>query len=446
MYPTLFRSIISPIAEYSKKTSIQRYLRWLNKTQWMKPEELKELQNKKLRALIKHAYENVPYYNNLFKKLNLLPKDIKSKSDLTKLPYLTKDIISKNFRELQAVNIDKSQILEAHSSGTTGEPLKFYLTRDAYSYGWAQTFRCWGWSGYKLGDPYIKISPESRKNWSEKFQDRMMNCMFISTKDINEKIAWNKLQMMKKFRPKIIRSYVSPMYLLAKYAEKFDIKIQPSAVMTTGEKLFSHYRKLIESQFTCDVFDCYGGESTPLAFECERHEGYHLCEETSIVEILKDGLPASSQELGEIAFTNLDNYAMPFIRYKLEDVGRLSDDFCPCGRGLSLMSSIEGRSSDMVITPDKNVLVVNFFTNLFKDIEGISQFQVIQESIDEINIKILKNEKFDETCIEYIKSQIKMYSGEEMYINIEYVESIPLTKSGKRRFVVSKVPLDTLWK
>ncbi len=443
MYSKLFRRIIFPLIEISEGTKIQKYLKLLEKTQWWKPEDIKKMQDRKLRALIKHAYEHVPYYHRLFRELNLHPDDIKTREDLRKLPFLTKDIIRKNFKDMKARNIKGSQFLEVHSSGTTGEPLKFYISKDVYSYSWAQTLRCWGWAGYKLGEPYVKVDMEERKKSLKRIQDRLMRCLHIGASTINENSAEEHLKRIKRFNPKIIRSYASPAFLLARYAREFDIKIQPNAVMTTGEKLFPHYRETIEEQFDCEVFDCYGGEATPLAFECEMHDKYHLCDETAIVEILRGNEQVSPGEIGEIVFTNLDNYAMPFIRYKVGDVGIPSDEMCECGRGLSCMESIEGRVGDLVVTPSGNFLLPNFFTNLFKDIEGVNKFRILQENQYRIDIKLVKNEKFTKEDADYILKKIKGMVGEDVEVNIEFVDSIPPTRSGKERFVISKV---NIWK
>lgn len=447
LYPRFFRKIVFPAAEFFQKTDIQKKLARLTKTQWLTHEEILRLQNEKLRALIHHAYANVPYYHAVFKELGLRPEDIKSKKDLEKIPFLTKEIIRRHSEELRAKNVPLSMTLPAHSSGTTGEPLKFLISRSAYSMGWAQTFRCWEWGGYRFGDPYVKISPERRNGWRKNLQDRMMNTKFISALDLNRQSISQKIRETVAFNPVIIRSYASPMYFMAKFADPKDLDgFSPAAITTTGEKLLPHYRQCIESTFHCQVLDAYGGESTPLAFECDHHQGYHLCEESSIVEILKNDMPAGCGEMGEIAFTNLDNYAMPFIRYKVGDLGTLSDEFCSCGRGLAMMKAIEGRSSDLIIAPNKNALTVNFFTDLFKDIAGIDQFQVIQDTLENITVKIVKSQDFSISSCSTILAEMRKYGGEDMKITFEYPESIPMTTSGKRRFIISKVPLDALWK
>ena len=148
MYSSVFRTLVFPALEFYSGTNIQQHLAALNKSQWWSKEQIEELQNKKLRALIHHAYNNVPYYHRIFSQLGIKPEDIKTKDDLKKIPVLTKEDIRKNLPDLIARNVPKSQMIESHSSGSTGEPLKYYIDKQSYSAGWAQTFRCWRWAGF----------------------------------------------------------------------------------------------------------------------------------------------------------------------------------------------------------------------------------------------------------------------------------------------------------
>jgi len=436
-----YKNVIFSMMEFIKGTSIQKYLRWLNKTQWLKPEELKRIQNKKLRALVKHAYENVPYYHHTFRVLNLKPDDIKSKDDLQKVPILTKEMIRKNFSDLIAVNMSRSRFIETRSSGSTGKPLRFFIDKKAYSHGWAQTFRCWSWAGFSIGDPYVKIGAEPRTKFWKKLQDRLMNCLYIPREDIfNAGDYW--IKKMKDKRPKIIRGYPSYIYILAKIVNDMNVDINPNAVMTTGEILTPQYRDTIEEAFNCKVFDCYGGEATPIAFECELHKSYHICDEIVIVEVVKGNEMA---DIGEIVITNLDNYVMPFIRYKIQDLGRMGNGVCPCGRGLSLLDSIEGRTGSIVLTPNGRILLPLFFTDLFRNLNGINQFQIIQNNVNKIKIKIVKNEKFTYDELRFVVSKLKSVDA-ELDITVEFVDEIPPLNSGKTAIVISKFSIEDAWR
>jgi len=134
-YSRMTQNLVLPLSDVVLGRSVSKHLKFLDKSQWWSPEELKEYQNEKLRALVKHAYTNVPYYHNLFKERKLIPDDIKTTDDLLKLPMLTKEIIRKNFpHRIVARSIPKKQMMFQGSSGSTGEPLQYYITKDAYSF------------------------------------------------------------------------------------------------------------------------------------------------------------------------------------------------------------------------------------------------------------------------------------------------------------------------
>jgi phenylacetate-CoA ligase len=442
MYSSVFRILVFPALELYKGTTIQQHLAVLNKSQWWSKEQIEELQNKKLRALIRHAYDNVPYYHRIFLQQGITPDDIRTKKDLDKIPVLKKEDIRKNLPDLLARNVPRSEMIETHSSGSTGEPVKYYIDKRSYSAGWAQTFRCWSWAGFQLGDPYVKISLNPRTSTIKKIQDRLLQSKYIFGMGITDSNIRHEIDEIRQFNPKIIRNYGSHMYAMAKLMEKNNIFYEGASIATTGSTLYPHYRAVIEKQFNSKVFDAYGGESTAVSFECEEHNGYHICDEDVVVELLKENDHVAPGELGRVVFTNLNNFAMPIIRYDIKDIARHTDEPCPCGRGLSLMKSIEGRDSDIISTPGGDFIVVEFFVILFEYMTGVDQFQVTQDALDHLTIKIVKNPQFTDGELHHIRDEIQKRAGNEVRIAIEFVDEIPLSgRSGKRRLVISHVPL-----
>jgi phenylacetate-CoA ligase len=441
LYSTLFRNVLFPVMEKYQGSSIQKNLEILKKTQWQKKQEIQNLQTKRLKAMIKHAYDHVPYYRRIFNEAHIYPDDIKTTKDLEKIPVLTKDTIRHNLTDLIATNIPKKNILERNSSGSTGAPLKYYIDRDTYSFGWAQTFRCWSWAGYSLGDSYVKIT-HPRKTVLKKIQDVVMNCTLIPAFQINEMNIQAIVKTIKSSKPVILRGYPSSVYLLSRIIEHEEIKdVKIKSVMTTGDTLLPEFRDSIQKNLNCAIFDAYGGEGTTVAFECEEHHGFHIAEEGVIVEYLNSYGDPSTDDYGELCLTNLTNYAMPLIRYNIQDIGRRSDEMCPCGRELSLLKSIEGRSTDIIVTPGKKLLTIHFFSTFLKNYTGLLQYQIIQEVLDKLTINVVKDDTYQNENTQKIITECKDRIGEEIDIRIEFVNEIPLLKSGKRRFVISKIPL-----
>lgn len=125
------------------------------------------------------------------------------------------------------------------------------------------------------------------------------------------------------------------------------------------------------------------------------------------MECLKDGEPVAPGEKGELIITDLDNYGMPFIRYRIGDIGVLSDRRCNCGRGLPILEKVEGRTFDIIVGTNGRHFDGHFFSILLRTaIDGIKQFQVVQESKNEINIKIVVDEVFRTEYINMLTSKI----------------------------------------
>ena len=165
MYSFLAKHLVYPIGDLALGTSVMKYYRQLKQTQWWPLDKLKEMQNAKLQKLVLHAYTNVPYYNNLFNNLGLLPEDIRTQEDLTKLPILAKQIITSNFEDFKAKDFHKYHPILNKTGGSSGEPLQYYITKDLASINWAGMFRGWEWAGYNLGNKRITIGGSSLYRW-----------------------------------------------------------------------------------------------------------------------------------------------------------------------------------------------------------------------------------------------------------------------------------------
>jgi phenylacetate-CoA ligase len=415
-------------------------LKELEPKQWWSLERIKIEQDEKLRKIIRHCYENVPYWKDIFNRLKLKPTDINSKNDLWKLPILHKEDIRKNLQDMLAKNLPPKRFIENHSSGSTGEPLKYYNDKEHYSWRIASMLRFWKWAGYEMGQKWMRVQLWPHNKLSEKIIDRAARCVYVGTYKFDDAAIERAVSLIKKERPKIIRGYTSAIYLIAKFMKEKGIgKFRVNAVITTSETLFPHYRKLIEEQFDCKVYDIYGGEGIIISGQCEKGN-YHIDDNDVVVEFIKDdGNTAKPAELANIIVTDLRNFAMPFVRYKIQDYGRQLDGLCSCGRGLSLMGSIEGRDSDIVRTADGKYLMVQFFVVFFERMEGVEQFQVVQKKIDEIEVKIVKNDRFTDKDAKVISKGIKEGGGPNLKIKFNFVNNIPVEKSGKRRFVISEV-------
>lgn len=419
-YNFVFQKAIFPVAEIFSGTSIQTKLKFLMKSQYWTRKKIEQYQNMRLQELIKHAYENVPYYRRLFNKLRLHPSDIKTKRDLTKLPLLTKQIIKENSEDLRAKNyIHKSY--ETFTSGSTGTPMKFYQTKEDFSWIWAAHFRSWSWVGYSLGDKFVKISLNTRIKISKRIQDWMMRTYYIYALKMDNKTIRKYLDGIFKFKPKFIFGYSSSLGIIADYMKKNNIRYDAAAVITTGDNLLFTKKRLIQDVFSCKVYDNYGcgGEGLNISSQCSQGH-YHVNDELLVMDNAN----------GEIIVTSLNNYAIPLIRYTPDDM--INPNKVNCKIQLSTIASVSGRSKDVVVTPNGN-LVVHFFTVLFEYIKGIEQFKVIQKNKSGILIQIVKNKDFKDE--RRIIKEIKKAAGKKFNVILHYVPIIHQEHNGKIKII-----------
>lgn len=416
----------------------------LMRSQWWSYEELKELQDKKLRAIVKYAYETIPLYHEKLKNAGVRPEAIKTVEDLVKLPYTTKAEIHANFPDkVIAPQVDINKCWTPRTSGSTGIPLTVVYDEAAEDFEKATALRPNLCCGQGLFDKWIVLtSPhhiKDKKRWFQEFG--LFNPISISMfSDFKEQIS--KIEQIK---PDIIDGYSSAIYLLAQEVKKSHTDINPRIVFGTAEFLTEEMRDVINSVFGVEIFDQFGGvEMGRTAWECPEHAGYHIDMDAVVMEFIKDGEQVASGERGEIVYTNLYNYTMPIIRYRIEDVGIPADEKCPCGRGLPLMKLVEGRKDSFIKTPNGRIYPQMTFWSImrmFSESDKIINFKVIQEKIDVIKIQIVPGRGFTQETINQLKSDIKNVLGEEVHIEVEPVDEIP-REAGKVRSVVSKIKID----
>ena len=237
-----------------------------------------------------------------------------------------------------------------------------------------------------------------------------------------------------------MRTYPSTAYYIAKRMNELGMHVHIPAILTTGETLSDYTRETIEVAFApAKVFDDYGGDGMQIAADCEYHNGMHINSESVFVEVVRDGKRVPEGELGEIVLTNLEATATAFIRYNIQDVGSLDFSSCSCGRGLPRFSQLEGRLTDMFATADGHWLTFSQFTVVLKRITSIQTYQIIQKELDLILIKLKVDDDFSEADRQTIIDKCRHVLGSDNRLEIEIVDEIPPTPSGKRRFFISEV-------
>ncbi len=434
-----------PMAERLRGMYVGRYLKELLRTQWLSLDEIRSIQDAKLTKLIDHAYRTVPFYREVMDKCGLVPDDITCVDDLPKLPILTKDIIRANYPDKMISTVfDASKLVVMTSSGSTGEPFRYVLSDDEKAIKWAGLYRFWKWAGYEMGDRIVNLTAFPPKAFKHNkligfLESRFSGMLGLPAFDLYDKNASEYVEKIAAFKPNTLRGYASTLYYLAEIMSGKGVSLKLNSVCTTGETLFEFQRELMESVYGCKVYDGYGGEGMETAGQCGHDPGYHINAENIILETVgPDGAVCGPGVEGQVVLTDLNRYAMPFIRYNIQDVAVKSDRICSCGRGLPMLEKVSGRLSDIGITPSGKPIYVHFFTLMFSKITPeVVSFQIVQERPDVMVVAIVPGKGFDAVRGD-ILSKIQAYVGDDVTLKLELVDEIPTTLGGKRRYLISK--------
>lgn len=440
------RNFIYPVLEVFRDEPMRRCLKELDRTQWYSRDQFLESQWKKLSFLIDYCYRNVPFYKRKFDEAGIIPTDVRSLDDLPKLPYLSKNDVKFHSDELRS-KAYHGKIEHCHSGGTLGKPLNFVRDSLSSAYIRASELRGLSWFGIKVGDKQARvwgIPLNTKVARREFFKDLILNRLRFSPFKLDKKVVLSYYRKLLKFKPTYIYGYPSAVFKICQIIDKMNLrgeKLGIKLVVTTAEALYPGQRSLIENVLKCKVVNEYGcSEVGVVAFECPEGN-LHLTMENILVEFLNTN--QNSGEKAEILLTNLNGFAMPFLRYRIGDTGKLLNGFCPCGRQSLMMDFEAGRVLDDLIAYDGTYVSGTVFCYIAFDViekyKGIEEFRVVQKSQERLRISLVKDEHYDDRVLNIFDTKLRSIVGSKMKIDYVFLNEIPPEKSGKRRFVYSEI-------
>ena len=445
LYTRLVCGALFPLHERLKGHSTVVALRAMEHSQWLSPAEMQRLQIRRLRDFLVRIGADVPYYRELFQTLGFDPAGLGSLTDLQRLPLSGKGDIRANTDRLKAQN---AGTLEKFSTGgSSGEPLIFYRGKERVSHDVAAKWRATRWWGVDIGDPEIVVWGSPIELGSQDrvraIRDKFLRTQLLSAFEMSNANLLQFTQRIQTFQPRMLFGYPSSLALLAEYIINNGYKVDDvgiKVVFVTSECLYEHQRKAIETAFGAPVANGYGGRDAGfIAHQCP-HGAMHITAEDIVVEIVgADGQVLPSKAKGEIVITHMSTGDFPFLRYRTGDVGSLSDDTCPCGRGLPLLAEIEGRSTDFVRAADGTVVHGLALIYVLREIPQVEEFRIVQESIDSITVQLATSATDTAQLEKTVTEQFRRRLGDSVVVNFNYVSRIEREASGKFRYVVSKI-------
>jgi phenylacetate-CoA ligase len=427
----------------------------LRQSQWLPRAQLQEVQLAKLQRLLQHAYVHVPYYRQAMTRAGLRPEDVESIDDLTHLPLLEKHDVRKRLHfELFADNHRKRDMHRIATSGSTGEPFVTYADRHQLEMRFATTLRALEWTGWRFGDPQVRLWHQTLgmsrlQTLRERIDAWLLRRLFIPAFEMKRSTLEDYVDRIRRHKPVLVDGYAESLNFLASYVRSGGRPgFSPKAVMSSAQVLPDNVRAVIEGGLSTTVYDKYGArEFSGIAYQCGESPDHHVMDESYIVELLVGGRPAAPGEVGEVVITDLNNFSVPLIRYRIGDLAMAVDNNipCPCDRALSRIGRIQGRTQAIVHCGNGTWLPGTFFHHFFKDHDyAIRSFQVHQSHKSAFTLRIVKNDQFSDEAFARILDELRRFVGDssETTIDVEFVDEIPLVHTGKHSPVISTIDED----
>ena len=397
-------------------------------------ETIETFQAARLEKLLQHAYQTTPYYRELLKT---------ETPDISQIPPLEKQDIREQLERLCSTAFTEEQRIENATGGSTGTPLTFYQDRHYWNQRNLSVYYFDRWAGWNFGQPQLVIwgAPadlEDDGHWKHRLNNFWRNQYWLNGFHLTDKTMLAVFEQMDQSHPQTILAYPSSLYQFATFLSGNDLipKWNLKGIIASAEMLHPHYRALAEIVFKAKVHNRYGGREVGLiGMECAEGRMHINCHDI----YLEIDSPDPYSEPGEILVTQLNNYAMPFIRYRIGDIGMLSDEVCPCGSALPILAELLGRTTATFRTKTGTLIHGGYFTRQFYGLKGVNQFQIIQETLKHCILKVVVNGGWTEATRRYLVQCIQKALGGEVVVTVEFVEDIPVPVSGKREYTISKV-------
>ncbi len=431
---------------YAKKYKIPFLTYYYQSNKWCgTPELQKARQLKKLKSLLDYVYVKNRYYRDLFKSIGFRPDSFSDFEQLNEIPELTKDIIRDQGDRLISDDFDKNDLYLSKTGGSTGTPLTFYRDNRSLSYKWAQHFYFDRWIGGDIGvkkalfvaSPHLSKGVAGIKEKIKNSTNRRL--IAFDPLRIEDSYMHEFYGELKSFNPEVIDCFPSSLMIFADFLDRNNLSgIKVKSIGCTGETLYSHQKEYFQKIFHAEIFEKYACfEHGVLACECSVHNGLHVFTDNDYIDNLYD--KNSMDNIQDLIITNLTNYSMPLIRYRIGDKAIFSDAACQCGSRLPLIKKLLGRDRDIVLTKGSKPVPGYLLVEVVNKNQLPGQFQFIQREKGELTINLVGYDLLSDEQETLLMNKVRTIMGEDANIKINPLDDIEREKSGKYAYVKSLV-------
>jgi len=471
LHKYLTGKVVFPVSNYLlNRKHITRNFQSSLASQWYSVELLRDMQLKKLQQTIHYAFTSVPYYKKKFTEIGLHPNDIRELEDIEQIPPLSRDELVKyhqqmvDYRLAPSVSIAEKQskkslgkplpfapfrkhkLIKNTSSGSSGEPVVYYEDGSTSATSWAFELLLKRWYDVQPGAKEVRMMRLSSDYMPNNTTARLRRLLWrqqalpgISLSDSEYEMC---LAAILKFKPEVLWGFVSALIGLAEYMQdnkKLVGSYRPKLIIGWAEPVYEHQEQFLSETFQCSVTDLYSThEVGHIAAKCP-HGSSHINQENLLVETQSAADNFQNPGLGEVLVTTLYETPMPFIRYRVGDVGKVGGSKCTCGRNLQVLSKLAGRTTDIFMTKDGRMISPNFWFHLLRrdHLAGfIKQFQIVYRKDGGVCVNIVKKDGISTATEPQLQRLIEKNLGLESSVEFEYVTEIQRAQSGKSKLIM----------
>jgi len=417
-------------------------------------ERIAEVQRSRLAELLRHAWSQVPYYRDVLESCGAVRDGRVNLERFSDIPFLTKDIMRREGGRLLARTLPRGR--KAHrnaSGGSTGEPVQFWQDNGYWDTTIAVRTYHFSTVGKQLGEREMKIWGSERDlfegtlGWKATLQNWVYNRRFEQCWHLPEAQIRKILGDIDRWKPKLLWCYRDGIDAVAKYVLEHGLRpYAPGAIVLGGATVYPWMVEVIERAFRSPAISAYGSrEVGAVACQCLERGGHHIATHSNVVETIDTGGRSIVGQDGELVITPLTNYAMPFLRYRIGDRGKLTTDRCACGRGYPMLESISGRMIEVLVNARGEQVDPIYFIQLLSVIFNrglVRKFQVVQDEGGALTLNVVleaqaTREAFQPNLLEVL-DKIRLVMGADAPIDVQFVDDIPLSASGKHPYVVRR--------
>lgn len=434
-------NILFPLHEYLRGRQTAACYRALRRTERFTPDELHALQDRKLRMLMRHCWDRVPYYRRVFSALGITHPEALDREVWQKLPPLEREDVREHLDGLLATGFENKRIRHS-TGGSTGEPLVFFTDPIKESWHNAAKLRGRAWFGIEPGSRQVDFwgSPVelSKQDAFRRFKDRyFLNQIVLSALDLTDQALVRHARLLGRFRPRLIYGYPTVLYHVALYMERNPKEFagwRPELVTCTSEMLYPNQREKMLNVFQCQVGNEYGSrDGGHLAHECPKGN-LHIAAEHVLLEVDEPDVDG----VGDLLVTNLDGFAMPLLRYRLGDRVALCSEPCSCGLTLPVLTEISGRRTDFLVGRDDRLIHSAALVGILRDLPNLKQFRIIQHQNLSIEILLVAAQPLAESDLSVVRQRMQTMMCMDLPIQFAFPDYIPPLNSGKYLTLISE--------